>query len=96
MARISKSDKAKLTAAGIQFEVEDGEFVIAKPYEGEIRDGLTSADIDTEATEAMVKLACQILPHLGGFACGWGGWHLRPGHVNRDDDFCDVGSRHHY
>lgn len=94
--RLRKSELDALRDAGVRFKVEGREIIVAVPYEGEIRDGLTWADIDTEATDAQAVLACATIPGLGGYAAGWGGWHLHLGYQPAKGDWNDRSSEHHY
>ena len=51
MTKFTKKEIAALTAAGISFQIEGREIIVAKPYEGELRDGLSGGDIDQRATD---------------------------------------------
>lgn len=98
--KFTKAEIAALTGAKISFTLEDGgrDLCIAKPHTGEIRDGLTWADIDQDATDADKDKAIALIPDLGGFGTQWGGWHLRKGYVSPTAgfDYCDPSSPHHY
>lgn len=98
--KFTKAEIAALTAAKISFTIEDGgrDLCIAKPYTGEIRDGLRSSDIDHDATDADREKAQALIPDLGGFSAQWGGWYLRKGYVSPTAgfDYCDPSSPHHY
>lgn len=96
MTKFTKKEIATLTAAGISFQIEGREIIVAKPYEGALRDGLDGSDIDQGATERQVKAVCKMIPGVGGFRTGWGGWHLRKGYVTTDHDYCDTASPAHY
>lgn len=98
MTKFSNKEIAAITEAGISFRIEGKAIVVAKPYEGDLCDGLSGADIDSEATEAQVQAVCEMFPGVGGFRCGWGGWHLSKGHSNpaANYDYCDTASPAHY
>lgn len=98
MGKFSKKEIAALNEAGISFQIEGKSIVVAKPYEGDLRDGLGGGDIDSEATEAQVKTVCEMVPGVGGFRAGWGGWHLSKGYSNpaAGYDYCDTASPAHY
>ena len=96
MTKFTKKEIAALAAAGISFQIEGREIIVAKPYEGELRDGLSGGDIDQRATDRQVKAVCKMFPGVGGFRAGWGGWHLRKGYATTSHDYCDTASPAHY
>lgn len=96
MARFTKKEIAALAASGISFQVEGRDIVVAVPYEGALRDGLSGSDIDRTATEAHVDRVIAMFPGVGGFCTGWGGYHLRKGYVSHDFDYNDKASPAHY
>lgn len=92
MARkFTKAQIATLDAEGISYQVDGAEIIVAVPYEGPIRDGLTADDIDRDATVAQALKVSAMFPDVGGRCCGWGGWRLRRGHVDHDtaDQYCN-------
>jgi len=94
--KFTKKEIQALTEAGISFQVERDEIVVAKPYNGELRDGLGYEDIDHDVTDEQVEKVTSMFPNVGGFRTQWGGWHLRKDYPVRTHDFNDVSSPDHY
>ena len=98
MARkFTKKELARLTEAGVRFEVDGREIVVSVTYEGKVaEDGMDASDIDSEATYADVQKVMYLMPGVGGFSTQWGGWHLRKDYMATRGDWNDPSSAHHY
>lgn len=96
--KFTKKEIEALKAEGIMFEVDGRDIVVAVPYEGVMRDGLTWSDINQEETTKQAEKVREMFPGVGGYVTGWGGWHFRKEYENYSAgyDYCDVSSPAHY